>query len=134
MIIMVTNLFFIWLGSDNSCGQTAAEPKASHSNILTAQCVVAEMLHKMLHKCCTKCCTCVALLQDCVTPVAQYFAQCYTIVAQMFTALPFEFPLHCCTHRITQQSLLQEQFNAEQSVDIVLEKLFRPAAPLCAVI
>ena len=71
-IIMVTDLFFIWLGSDNSCGQTAAEPKASHSNILTAQCVVAQMLHKMLHMCCIVarlCNTRCTMLYNCCTNV-----------------------------------------------------------------
>ena len=80
VIIMVTDLFFIWLGSDNSCGQTAAEPKASHSNILTAQCVVAQMLHKMLHKMLHMCCIVARLCNTCCTIFCTMLYNCCTNV------------------------------------------------------
>ena len=104
IIIMVTDLFFIWLGSDNSCGQTAAEPKASHSNILTAQCVVAQMLHKMLHMCCivarlcNTCCTIFCtMLYNCCTNVhcPPFWISTALLHSQNHTTVPLARAVQC---------------------------------------
>ena len=103
-IIMVTDLFFIWLGSDNSCGQTAAEPKASHSNILTAQCVVAQMLHKMLHMCCivarlcnTRCTIFCTMLYNCCTNVhcPPFWISTALLHSQNHTTVPLARAVQC---------------------------------------